>query len=257
MRIGLFQSDIDWCNKEYNLAVAEKKIREAKEHNCRIIFFPEMSFTGFSMDTERTKESDNFTINLMSDIAKRENIAVGFGYVKDCGNYCENRYAVVDRDGKLISDYAKIHPFSYGYEGEKFKGGNKLTQYVIDGMIFSTFICYDLRFPEIFQGLKNVPDVIVVPANWPKSRSHHWKTLLQARAIESQCYVLGVNCVGVHDETYYSGDTMAVDPNGEILSVRSNIQDLLIVDINNDAYLYREKFDVRSDRKPELYRTLL
>ena len=99
--------------------------------------------------------------------------------------------------------------------------------------------------------------MIVVPANWPKSRSHHWKTLLQARAIESQCYVLGVNCVGVHDEIYYSGDTMAVDPNGEIIAVRSNIQDLLVVDINNDAYLYREKFDVRSDRKPTLYKTLL
>lgn len=257
MKIALFQSDINWDDKAYNYCVARDKIREASKNGCRCIFFPEMSFTGFNMDTQRTKESNNETIDFIKPLAMKNNISVGFGYVKEAGDKCQNRYAVISEKGEIISDYCKIHPFTYGYETENFVSGNSLTEYRIDGMNFSTFICYDLRFPEIFQGLKGRADVIVVPANWPKNRSHHWKTLLQARAIENQCYMLGVNCVGVHNEVYYSGDTMAVNPYGEIIDIRSNIQDLLIVNIENDVWQYREKFNSLNDRKPHLYKELL
>ena len=255
MKIALFQSDIDWCNKKENLRVAQIKIKEAKKSECSVIFFPEMSFTGFSMNIELTKESKGETISLMQTLAVENEIAIGFGYVKDLGDVCENHYAVVDKQGKVISDFAKIHPFSAGYEDEKFVGGNKLTKYKIEGMRFSTFVCYDLRFPEVFLAVSEDTDIIVVPANWPKSRSEQWKTMLKSRAIENQCYILGVNCVGVHDELYYSGDSMAVNPEGQVLKMTSNIQDLMIVEINNDVYEYRQKLNVRQDRKPELYKS--
>lgn len=257
MKIALFQSDIDWCNKKENFVVAKKKIKEASNQNCSAVFFPEMSFTGFTMNINVSKEKNGETIEIMKSLAKENNIAVGFGYVKDCGEKCENHYAVVDSCGKVISDYAKIHPFSAGYESEYFVGGNRLTKYKIDGMNFSTFICYDLRFPEIFQAVREDTDVIVVPANWPRSRSHHFKTLLQARAIETECYVLGINCVGVHDDIYYSGDTMAINPYGEVIKCVSNIQDLLVVNINNDVYEYREKLNTNKDRRPDLYKKFL
>ena len=189
--------------------------------------------------------------------AKENKIAVGFGYVKDLGSKCENHYAVVNSNGEVISDYAKIHPFSAGYESEYFVGGSEITKYKINGMNFSTFICYDLRFPEIFQAVREDSDIIVVPANWPRSRSEHFKTLLKARAIETECYVLGINCVGVHDDTYYSGDTMAINPFGEVIKCVSNIQDLLVVNINNDVAEYREKLNTNKDRRPDLYKKFL
>ncbi len=257
MKIALFQSDIEWCNKEKNFAVAREKVKEAKNKGCSVIFFPEMSFTGFSMATEVTAESDTKTLDFVTSLAKEYSIYIGFGYVKKVNGKCENHYCVVDYRGEVISDYTKIHPFSAGYENENFVGGNSITHYRIEGINFSTFICYDLRFPEVFSAVGDRAEVIVVPANWPKSRSHHWKTLLKARAIENQCYILGVNCVGVHDDIYYSGDTMAVNPDGEVIAERSNIQDLLIVEINKDANTYREKFDSRTDRRPELYKTLM
>lgn len=256
MKVALFQSDIEWCNKEKNFSVAKEKIKEAKEKGCSVIFFPEMSFTGFSMATELTAEDDRKTLDYISSLAKEYKMYIGFGYVKK-NEKCENHYAVVDYKGNVISDYIKIHPFSAGYENEHFVGGTDVTRYRIEGINFSTFICYDLRFPEIFSAVSNTAEVIVIPANWPKSRSHHWKTLLKARSIENQCYILGVNCVGVHDDIYYSGDTMAVNPDGEILAERSNIQDLVIVEINKDTDTFKEKFDSRLDRRPELYKEIL
>ena len=257
MKIALFQSDIDWCNKKENYVVAKKKISEASALGCEVIFFPEMSFTGFTMNINVSKEKNNETIEYIKPLAKENNIAVGFGYVKDLGSKCENHYAVVDSSGEVISDYAKIHPFSAGYESEYFVGGSEITKYKINGMNFSTFICYDLRFPEIFQAVRKDSDIIVVPANWPRSRSVHWKTLLKARAIETECYVLGINCVGVHDDTYYSGDTMAINPFCEVIKCVSNIQDLLVVNINNDVAEYREKLNTNKDRRPDLYKKFL
>ncbi len=256
MKIAMFQSDIDWCNKEQNIKVGKIKIEEAKKAGCSVIFFPEMSFTGFSMNTENTKEKNGETISVMQEIAKENKIAVGFGYVKDCTDFCENHYAVVDNEGKVISDYTKIHPFSAGYEDKNFKGGNSLTSYKIEGINFSTFICYDLRFPEIFQAVSNKAEIIAVPANWPKNRSQQWRILLRARAIETSCCVLGINCVGVHDEIYYSGNSMAVNPKGDIITERSNIQDLLITEINMDEIrLSNENINTQKDRKPQLYKT--
>ncbi len=257
MKIAMFQSDIEWCDKEKNYKVAETKVKEAKNSGCSVIFFPEMSFTGFSMETNLTAEGDSQTVDFVVSLAKQYSIHIGFGYVKKNNDKCENHYAVADCKGDIISDYIKIHPFSAGYENEHFVGGSSVTRYRIEGINFSTFICYDLRFPEVFQSVGDTAEVIVVPANWPKSRSHHWKTLLKARAIENQCYVLGINCVGVHDNIYYSGDTMAVNPDGQVIAERSNIQDLLIVEINKDTCLYREMLDTRLDRRPKLYKELL
>lgn len=257
IKIALAQMNIIWEDKAANYKKAKALMKEAFEHGTEAIFFPEMSFTGFSMNTEVTKETGYETIACMKVLAQQYQMHIGFGWVKDCGQKCENHYTIVDKEGNVISDYAKIHPFSYSGEDTKFQGGSAITQFQIKGIECSNFICYDLRFPEIFQQASKKAQVIIVPANWPAKRSEHWKTLLRARAIENQVYLLAVNCVGEIGGIYYSGDSGVFNPNGDLLASLSEKEGSLYCEILNDAGDFREAFPVKHDRREELYKTLL
>lgn len=255
MEIVLYQSNILWEDKEKNYIQLEKRLGETK--NTDLCLLPEMSFTGFSMNTEKTKESDFKTVNRMLGYAKKYHTAIGFGWVKDCGEKSENHYTIVDREGRIVSDYAKIHPFSFSGEDKKFQGGKKIDVFELNGIKFSTFICYDLRFPEIFQIASKEAHVILVPANWPKKRSEHWKCLLRARAIENQVYIIAVNCVGVIGGVTYSGDSGIINPNGEIMLELSGQENLLEYQLSDDVDIFRNSFQVKNDRKEGLYYNIL
>lgn len=110
MKIALYQMNIQWEDKEANCLCVEAKLIESQEKKMDLFLLPEMSFTGFSMNTEVTKESNLETISRISDYAKKYHTAIGFGWVKDCGEKSENHYTIVNKEGKMISDYAKIHP---------------------------------------------------------------------------------------------------------------------------------------------------
>lgn len=253
VKAALCQTKILWEDKQRNICHAEKLLAEATEHDAEIIFFPEMSFTGFSMDIAKTKEADEKTVRKISELALRHGVYIGFGWVKSIENKAENHYTVVDKKGMIALDYTKIHSFQYGGEGEQFISGSQLCSFVINGFCVTPLICYDLRFPEVFRMKMEETDVYVVPANWPESRREHWNTLLKARAIENQAYVLGINCVGEIGSLSYSGDTCAIDPNGNILGYVSGKEEILYVDIEKNALKIRESFPVRRDRKPTLY----
>lgn len=253
IKIALAQTHIIWENKEENYKKAERLIREAAEHGSEVIFFPEMSFTGFSMNTELTKETDESTIAFISELSSKHRINVGFGWVRDCGEKSENHYTVVDKTGAVISDYAKIHPFSYSGEDKKFIGGENISYFELNGICFSSFICYDLRFPDIFQTASKRARVIVLPANWPASRSAHWKTLLSARAIENQVYILAVNCVGFIGGVDYTGDSGIINPNGDILVQKSAKEEIIYYELTDDTESFRDAFPVKADRREALY----
>lgn len=256
IKIALSQTDIVWEDKAQNYKIAEEQIKEALNHGTEAVFFPEMSFTGFSMNTEATKESDGRTVQYMMSIAAQYRVIIGFGWVKDCGEKCENHYTVVDGAGNIISDYAKLHPFSYSGEDLKFQGGSELSLFLLNGIVCSTFICYDLRFPEIFQAASKKAHVIIVPANWPEIRSGHWMTLLRARAIENQVYILAVNCVGNGGGIRYGGDSCVIDPNGDIrLSIHGKKGNIYF-ELTDDAADFRDKFPVKQDRRGEFYKSL-
>lgn len=257
MKIALAQTEIIWEDKKQNYSNAEKIIKGVSSENADIVFFPEMSFTGFSMNTEVTKENKSVTIEYCQNIAKKCKIAIGFGWVKDCGEKCENHYTVVNEAGKIISDYAKIHPFSFSDENKFFRGGSSLAKFEFDKVKFSTFICYDLRFPEIFQAVSNDVSVIIVPANWPESRSEHWKCLLKARAIENQVYLIAVNCVGNVGGIRYSGDSCIIDPDGKIQYIISDKPGTYIFDFSDDTDKYRLDFPMKQDRKEKFYQQLI
>lgn len=256
MKIALAQTKIIWEDKDENIKRAIKVVEKQSQNGTKLVLFPEMSFTGFSMNTDATKENGKYTRDKIMEAACRNNISIGYGWVKDCGEKCENHYSVIDSNGNVVSDYAKIHPFSYSGEDKYFKGGNKTTVFELDGMKYSVFICYDLRFPEIFQAVSDKVSAIIVPANWPAKRREHWLTLLKARAIENQAYILGVNCIGNIGGTEYTGDSCIVNPDGEMLEMESGREGILSYDLRKDAECYRDKFQVKRDRQWNLYQRL-
>ena len=243
MRVALAQTDMVWEDKKASIQKAEKMVSEAAKSKTDIIIFPEMSFTGFSMNLEKIGEKRDCseTVSCMSTLSKKYNIALGFGWASlpdKKGGKGKNIFSVTDREGKLIAEYEKIHPFTYGGESRVYEGGEKLVSFS-------------------FQAAAKKSDVMFVIAQWPETRSIHWQTLLRARAIETQSYIVGVNSFGVRDGLGYSGDSMAIDSIGNILGQLSGREGMLICDIDDRAWELRNKFAIGKDRRENLYYRLL
>ena len=252
MKLAVCQTTIVWENKKENYKKAEQFCQKAGEMGADLICFPEMSFTGFSMKAERTAEVHNETTDLMREYAKKYGLAIGFGWAKKTNTKAENHYTIVTGE-EICGDYIKMHPFSYSGEDRYFQGGTVPCVLDLHGTKVGLSICYDLRFPELYQYLSETADLILVPANWPQARSEHWKCLLQARAIETQSYIAGINCFGQVGKLYYSGDSCVFHPSGEKLCGYLEQEELGICDIGNDVKEYRAGFPVKRDRKPKLY----
>ena len=140
MKTALCQLEIEFENREANIVKAEKYITEASESGADIVFFPEMTLTGFSMNVNKTGEDNNDTAELMSSFASKHNIAVGFGWVKNAGDKGENHYSVVSPEGKMLADYIKIHPFSYSKEDRYYNAGESLVSFEYCGKPRPAFV---------------------------------------------------------------------------------------------------------------------
>lgn len=262
MKIALGQLQLYWEDKKANLEKAEEYLSRLEGEEIDLFLLPEMSLTGFSMNTERTKENKKETVENIRRLSEKYKIAIGAGWVKDAGKLCENHYSIITPE-KEILDYTKIHPFRYGGETAYFQGGSRLSVCWFEGFSIGVQICYDLRFPEPFSELSKRADLILVPANWPAARREHWECLLKARAIENMVYVAGVNCAGYMGGQYYSGDSALYAPDGSRLKAeRIRLpkacpeEQVLVYDWENDTDAYRKRFPVREDRREELYRKL-
>ena len=247
MKTALVQSRIIWEDKAANIAKLEDVISENPD--TELFLLPEMSFTGFSMNTAVTGDSGDETVSEIRKFAVRYGVSVGFGWVRRMGVKCGNVYTVIDRDGRILSEYVKTHPFSFSGEDRYFTRGDRLSVYRIGDIPFSTFICYDLRFPEIFRAVCRDVHAVIIPANWPEKRSEHWKTLLRARAIENQVYILAVNCFGEMNGMYYSGDSCIIAPDGNVLMSLSGREGVIKYDFNDDTEKYRRAFPVLQDMR--------
>lgn len=256
MKIALCQMSILWEDKKSNTEKALGFICEAAAGSVDLILFPEMSLTGFSMQISKTQESRRESVKLFSAYAREYQIAIGLGWVMEHEGKAENHYTLIDKSGKEMSDYAKIHPFSYAHEDDYFVGGEEITVFEFMGSDICSFICYDLRFPDIFQIASKRAGIIIVPANWPKRRSEHWKCLLRARAIENQVYMIGVNCTGCQEGLEYSGNSCIIDPLGEILCELAEKEGLLIYELEDHVKAFRKAFPVKKDRRENLYERL-
>jgi predicted amidohydrolase len=157
--------------------------------------------------------------------------------------------------------YHKLHPFSLANEHAHFDAGEALHTVTIDAargpVRVTPLICYDLRFPEPFRVAAAQTDLFVVIANWPEARREAWRALLRARAIENQCYVLGVNRVGAGNGLSYSGDSALLSPFGEVISEAAGTEALIRGEVDAEAVREaRARFGFLADRRPELYRAL-
>lgn len=253
MKIGICQMNIDYEAKEKNLIRAEKYIEKASGEEAEMILFPEMSFTGFSMNTKFIGEESGETLYRLRSFATKNKIAIGFGWVKG-KKQAENHYTVIDENGNILEDYIKIHPFSYSGEDRFFIKGDRPGYFVYKDIPFGISICYDLRFPELYQYLSRKAHVILVPANWPSQRSLHWKVLLQCRAIENQVYMVGINCYGNQEKLYYSGNSCVISPQGDVLFEIHDREKLQIFELTDHVDTYRFKFPVKADRRINLYK---
>ncbi|MFZ1798481.1 MAG: amidohydrolase [Chitinophagaceae bacterium] len=224
----IIQTSLAWEDKAANLEMLGKKIFAIKD-KTHIVILPEMFSTGFSMKPEILAESmDGDTVAWMKDIARNKKIILtGSLMIKENDAYY-NRLLWVLPNGE-IGYYDKRHLFGYGKEDEHYSPGKTRMIVSVNGWKINLQVCYDLRFPVWARqnmrenSNKDEYDVLMYVANWPEKRSHAWKTLLVARAIENQCYVIGVNRVGNDgNDIYHSGDSMVMGPLGEILFERSH-----------------------------------
>jgi len=245
LSITTIQSILHWEDKAANLAMFEQKINGIKE-KTEIVVLPEMFSTGFSMNPKALAEPmDGESVSWMKRIAAEKKIVLtGSLIIEEEGRYF-NRLLWVLPNGQL-GYYDKRHLFAYAGEDQHYQPGRKRLIASVKGWKINLLVCYDLRFPVWSRQAPMPPpeeakedeaeyDVLIYVANWPDRRNHAWKTLLQARSIENQCYVVGVNRVGKdgHDHNY-SGDTMVVDAMGEVLYTKANEEDIHTIVLDQD-----------------------
>ena len=229
LKITLIQTNLHWEDRAANRDMLERKINGITD-NTEIVVLPEMFSTGFSMNAEALAEKMvGTTVEWMKKIAADKKIILtGSLIIEEQGKYY-NRMVWMLPNGEY-GVYNKRHLFAFAKEDEHYSAGNKRMIASVKGWKVNLLVCYDLRFPVwARQSGGSTPefDVLIYAANWPERRSLPWKTLLQARAIENQCFVVGVNRVGDDGKgIHYSGDSMIIDPLGEIIYQKNNEEDI-------------------------------
>ncbi len=252
MKVAAIQSDIAWEDPEANFASLRPQIVAAVASGARMVVLPEMFACGFSMDTARIAEpEDGPSASFLRDQAREHGIWIcgSIPVLSGEGERPRNTLLVAGPAGQRHR-YHKIHPFTFAGEHLHYDAGLEHLTLEIDGLRIGFFVCYDLRFADEFWALATQVDAYIVVANWPKRRRLHWSTLLRARAIENQAYVVGLNRVGLADNLEYSGDSAILDPWGETLVSAAGDPTTLFAELDPakvaDA---RRKFPVLVDRR--------
>lgn len=254
MRVTGIQHNIIWEDPAANAKQLAPLIDKAAADGADLVVLPEMFAYGFSMGAaELAEDPSGPTVSFLVEQAAKHDIAICGSIpitATEPGDHPTNQLVVADPSG-VIGRYDKIHPFSFAGEHEHYGPGSDFLQLSIGGVRCSFFICYDLRFSNEFWGLANDTDLFVVVANWPAVRRMHWSALLQARAIENQCYVLGVNRVGDDANGHaYSGDSALIDSQGNTIAEASEVPTFISGDVEADAVsATRLRFPFLPDRR--------
>jgi omega-amidase len=244
LTITTIQSNLIWEEKAANLRMLEQKIAGIEE-KTEIVVLPEMFNTGFSMRPEALAETmEGETVEWMKRVSRENGIVLtGSVMIEEAGNYY-NRLVWMLPNGQY-GHYDKRHLFAFGEEDKHYSPGNKRLIASVKGWKINLLVCYDLRFP-VWARQAPLPsrrgdggeveyDVLIYVANWPERRSHAWKTLLCARAIENQCYVVGVNRTGSDaNNIYYSGNSLVIDPLGQVLYHMADEEDVNTITLQKE-----------------------
>lgn len=257
LRIAAIQHDIIWNDRDANFERLTPIIERAVGAGARLVMLTETFAVGFGFDASdfATEPEGGPSSRFLSDQAARHGVWIG-GSCPEIRTDApaddrrpSNSFVLAGPDGTQHR-YRKIHPFSFAGEDRFVRPGTELVTVDVDGVRVSMFVCYDLRFADEFWALAHDTDVYLVPANWPAARREHWKTLLRARAIENQAYVVGVNRVGSGGGIDYAGDTLIVDPLGELLATGSGEETIVLADVSTGhVAAVRERFRFLADRR--------
>ncbi|MGV3545962.1 MAG: nitrilase family protein [Pedobacter sp.] len=233
LKITIFQASLFWENIEKNLQNIGLRLQGGVREKTDLIVLPEMFNTGFTMRAEELAEDmDGKTMQwIKKTAANYDCVVTGSLIIKEDGKYF-NRMVWVKPNGEC-THYDKHHLFGLGDEDKHFSPGNEAVIVELKGWKIRLAICYDLRFPVWLRNKDAAYDILLLVASWPDKRSSHWRTLIHARAIENQSYVIGVNRVG-HDgnQIYHSGHSMCIDPMGNTVYYKPEDEDLYTFSIN-------------------------
>lgn len=258
MKIACVQMDIAFGKPELNFSKIENYIEEGAMAGADVIVFPEMWNTAYALmhlgkladkNGERTKQ-------LLTSFAKKYNLNIVGGSVatKRDNQYFNTMY-VANRFGQIVAEYDKAHLFKLMDEHLFMEPGSKINVFDLDDVTCGGIICYDLRFPEWIRThtLKGA-NIMFIPAEWPQKRIDHWQLLLQARAIENQCFIVAVNRVGSDPNNVFNGHSMVIAPWGQVLLSGETREGIYYVNLDlEEVARVRKTIPVYQDRRTELY----
>jgi omega-amidase len=222
MNVIALQFDIAWENKPANFATVRRLLNEAAPEKNSLVVLPEMFATGFSMNVDTIAEAyGGETEEFLASTAREFGVCLLAGAaMRGRDGRARNKALAFSPSGDLLAFYAKMRPFTPGGESDHYVAGTKPVAFAWNEWKISPFVCYDLRFPEIFRAAAAAhrPELFAVIANFPAKRIEHWVALLRARAIENQACVVGVNRIGTDPFYSYCGRSLICDPQGEVLA---------------------------------------
>lgn len=251
MKISLFQYSPEWENVEENISIIESILtRNVADED--IIIFPEMTLTGFTMESKKfAEEIDGTGTKYFISLSRRFKKHIFTGIIERDEDKIYNSLVHFDDYGLIRARYRKIHPFSYAKENQFYDAANETVSTKIDQTKIGLTICYDLRFPELYRLYgKERNEIIINIANWSNKRIEHWKHLLKSRAIENQCYMIGVNRIGSDPFNEYNGASAVFDPMGEEVLMCPNEEGIFSAEIDlSKVEEVREKLPFLDDIK--------
>lgn len=257
MRIAMIQMTVQAgevvANRRHGLDLIDKAAA-----NAEIIVLPEIWTTGYALRQveELAEDDDGPTLSGVREAAVRRGVTVVAGSLPlRRGGRIYNKSVVIGPNGQTVAAYEKLHLFTMMGEERFFAAGPSRQRFVLGGLQAGLAICYDLRFPELFRALAlDGAQLVFLPAEWPAARAEHWLTLSRARAIENQCYLCAVNCVGEHRGAPFYGHSLLIGPGGEIVAAGGSEEAIIYGDIDPAVVAAtRAGMKVWPDRRPEAY----
>jgi len=252
MRIAAVQHDIVWEDRDANFGRLAPQVARAVGAGAELVLLSETFSTGFSVTPGIGEPEGGPSAEFLAGQAATHGVWVG-GTCPEVAPGEElpyNSFVLAGPSGTLHR-YRKLHPFTHAGEHERFRAGEKPVTVEIGDLRITPFVCYDLRFADVFWKAAPETDVYLVPANWPAPRRLHWQALLQARAIENQAYVVGCNRVGTAgDGTEHVGDSRIVSPMGELLATAAGVETIVLADVDPaEVIATRDRLRFLPDRR--------
>lgn len=248
INIVLVQTDTEWESPKKNIVKIEGLLKAVDLDQANMVVLPEMFASGFTMSPENSATPrKGFVVEWMKQLAKKHSVHVIGSHVESRKKDYYNTAVVAGPNGRIIGSYDKIHLF--GDERNNYGSGDKISTFDVSGAKASVFICYDLRFPEIFRSaVSEGVEIFIVVANWPSARQRHWEILLKARALENQAYVVAVNRVGRDPAMDYAGGSCVLSPEGEIIYDMSGMERAAMVTLDmRSVTRFRKRYNFLSD----------